>query len=104
MILNVHQGRFKTLRRGDKELSKCFQSVQDAQRIRGRQDGLLLRDLQVITLVFAKLLDRLGRVFASDDQACGRSRRSHFADPPDCILQARLGVAGDCNTDRGANP
>ena len=41
MILNVDNRRFEAFRDRDKQLSKCFQASQHAQRIRGRKARLL---------------------------------------------------------------
>jgi hypothetical protein len=100
MVLNIDSWRFQALGPGNNELSKRFQPAQHAQRILRRQMRLLLRDLQVIALVFTQLLDRRGSLVVLDDQRGLRASRRQLPQAMDRILHPRVRVVRQCDADR----
>src|ERR1700733_5523790 len=103
MVFDIDCRQFLPLWRGDNKLSKCFKAAQYSQRIRSGQERPLRRDLKVVALVFTEFLNRCGRMVALDHKRCGSTIRSYFAKPANRILQARLRVAGNRDTDRRAD-
>jgi hypothetical protein len=98
MVLNIDGRRFQASRPGDDQLPERFEASQHAQRIRSRQPRLLLRNFEVVALVFTQALHPLGRVLALDDQGCRRPWRSDLANSANRLLQARLRVPGKFDT------